>query len=333
MIAINKNIKIIVNYLLGPLVFVFLLFAIYEQLHAKTNWQESLHQIKNAITGPEQWKLWLVFLLMLANWGIEAKKWQLSIAPVQQISWWRAFKATLTGSTMASFTPNRMGEYLGRMLYIEEGKRIQSISLTILCSFSQIIVTMITGCAGIIYLLWHLHHNEMLNVEILHLWLSVLLVIVIAILLFATIFYFRLSWLVKFMKAVRVPEKYLVYVKILEDVDANILLRILFLSFFRYCVFMLQYYLIFSVFGVSLTLFQTFGSISVVFLVMAIVPTFTFLTELGLRWEASIQLVELFSANTVGIFAGSFGIWLINLVVPALAGSLLIVGIKLFKNK
>jgi uncharacterized membrane protein YbhN (UPF0104 family) len=192
---------------------------------------------------------------------------------------------------------------------------------------------MITGCAGIIYLLWHLHHNEMLNVEILHLWLSVLLVIVIAILLFATIFYFRLSWLVKFMKAVRVPEKYLVYVKILEDVDANILLRILFLSFFRYCVFMLQYYLIFSVFGVSLTLFQTFGSISVVFLVMAIVPTFTFLTELGLRWEASIQLVELFSANTVGIFAGSFGIWLINLVVPALAGSLLIVGIKLFKNK
>jgi hypothetical protein len=330
---LNKNIKILINYLLGPLVFLILLFAIYKQLHAKADWRESWQQIKSALTGPEQWKLWLVILLMFANWGTEAKKWQISIAPVQQISWWRAFKATLTGSTMASFTPNRMGEYLGRILYIEEGKRIQSISLTILCSFSQIIVTMITGCAGIIYLLWHLHHHEMLHVGILHLWLRVLLVIVTVIMLLLGIFYFRLSWLVKFMKTLRLPEKYLVYVKILEDVDANILLRILFLSFLRYCVFILQYHLIFAVFGVSLTLFQSFGSISVVFLVMAIVPTFTFLTELGLRWEASIQLVELFSANTIGIFAGSFGIWLINLVVPALAGSLLLLGIKLFKNK
>jgi len=56
------------------------------------------------------------------------------------------------------------------------------------------------------------------------------------------------------------------------------------------------------------------------------------LTELGLRWEASIQVVQLFSVNTVGIFATSFGIWLINLVIPALAGSLLILGIKLFKK-
>lgn len=330
---LNKNIKIIINYFLGPIVFMLLLFAIYKQLLAKTNWRESMQQIKNAISGAQQWKLWLVFLLMFLNWGIEAKKWQLSIASVQQISWWRAFKATLTGSTMASLTPNRMGEYLGRMLYIEEGKRLQSISLTILCSFSQIIVTMVAGCAGITYLLGNLHHNEMLNVEMLHLWLNVLLIIVLAILLLLSIFYFRLSWLVRLMKAFRLPDKYLVYVKILEDVDANILLRILFLSFLRYCVFILQYYLIFSVFAVSLTLVQTFGTISVVFLVMAIVPTFTFLTELGLRWEASIQLVQLLSANTVGIFAGSFGIWLINLVIPALAGSLLILGIKLFKNK
>jgi len=71
----------------------------------------------------------------------------------------------------------------------------------------------------------------------------------------------------------------------------------------------------------------------VVFLVMAIIPTFTFLTELGLRWETSIQVLELFSANTIGIFAASFAIWLINLIVPALIGSLLMLSIKIFKNK
>jgi hypothetical protein len=128
-------------------------------------------------------------------------------------------------------------------------------------------------------------------------------------------------------------EKYKKYIKVREGFGVNILVRILFLSLLRYAVFMIQYQLLFSAFGAGLTGLQVWGGMSVVFLVMAIVPTFTFLTELGLRWEASIQIIELFSGNTVGIFATSFGIWLINLIIPALAGSLLILSIKLFRNK
>jgi hypothetical protein len=44
-------------------------------------------------------------------------------------------------------------------------------------------------------------------------------------------------------------------------------------------------------------------------------------------------VLEVFSANTVGIFAASFAIWLINLVIPALLGSLLIVSTKFFKSR
>jgi hypothetical protein len=330
--VLNKNIKIILNYFLGPIIFLLLLYAIYYQLLQKNNWRESLQQIKEVITSPAQWKIWIVFLLMLVNWGIEAGKWQISISSLQQISFWRAFKATLTGTTMASFTPNRMGEYLGRILYVEEGKRIQSISLTIVCSISQMIVTMLVGCAGVIYLQWHLDDHQIPNAQAFHLALNILFSIVVISFVLLLIIYFRLSWLVSLMNMLRVPDKYLVYVKVLEGLNATILLRILSLSFVRYAVFIMQYYFMFSVFGVSLTLLQTLSSVSVVFLVMAVVPTFTVLTELGLRWEASIQVVQLFSGNTVGIFATSFGIWLINLVVPALAGSLLILGIKLFKK-
>jgi hypothetical protein len=35
----------------------------------------------------------------------------------------------------------------------------------------------------------------------------------------------------------------------------------------------------------------------------------------------------------VGVFAASFAIWLINLIIPALIGSLLILSIKLFKSR
>ena len=70
----------------------------------------------------------------------------------------------------------------------------------------------------------------------------------------------------------------------------------------------------------------------VLFLVLAIVPTVA-LAELGFRGKVSIQLFGLLSANTIGILATAAGIWIINLVSPAIAGSLLILGIRLFRNR
>jgi hypothetical protein len=330
--VLNKNIKLIVNYFLGPVIFLLLLYVIYLQLIQKSNWQGSLQQIEHAFSGPGQWKMWMVFLLMIVNWGLEAKKWQISIAQIQPISFWRAFKATLTGSTMASFTPNRMGEYLGRILYVKKGKRIHSIALNFICSMAQIIITLLIGCWGILYLQFYPHEYVMPGFPAFHMALKILFVLVLLVLVFLVLLYFRLSWLVMLIGWLKLPSKYLVYVKILERVSSSILLRILLLSFLRYCVFIVQYFFLFDVFGVSITWWQTWGSISVVFLIMTIVPTFTLLTELGLKWEASIQVVQLFSGNTVGIFVVSFGIWMINLVIPALVGSLLILGIKFFKK-
>jgi hypothetical protein len=68
------------------------------------------------------------------------------------------------------------------------------------------------------------------------------------------------------------------------------------------------------------------------FLALAIIPTIA-LAELGVRGKLSIFLFGMFSTNTLGIVLTASTIWLINLVVPALAGSLFILGIKIFRNK
>ena len=73
-------------------------------------------------------------------------------------------------------------------------------------------------------------------------------------------------------------------------------------------------------------------AVSVIFLVLAIIPTFA-IAELGIRGKVSLKLLELFSTNSLGITVATASIWLINLVVPAVAGSLLIVSVKIFKNK
>ena len=118
-----------------------------------------------------------------------------------------------------------------------------------------------------------------------------------------------------------------------QNFNFPVLATILFISSIRYMVFILQYFLLFSLFGIPLTGMQVFTGVSVMFVLMAVVPTLTFLTDLGFRWAAGIQIFQVFTLNTAGILAVSLGIWLINLIIPALVGSLLILRIKLFSSR
>lgn len=318
--------------MIGPLVFCLLAWSIYKQLNRQPNWEESFKQIRVAFEGMQVWKFVLVLLLMLINWGLEARKWQLVIMKLQRISLIQCFKAIFTGTTMAFFTPNRIGEYLGRILYIEEGKRIQAISLTIVCSMAQLLVTLIAGIAGMLYLRGIISHSHPVNESLLF-WTNTVLWITILGCLVLTLLFFRLAWLVKAIEMIPKMGKLVSWIRVLDSFNATILWRILSLSIVRYLVFIAQYYLLFDVFNVNLTFAETFASMSVVFLVLAIVPSIAMVTELGVRWKASIELVQFFSTNMIGVLATSLSIWVINLVIPALVGSLLILSIRIFRNR
>jgi uncharacterized membrane protein YbhN (UPF0104 family) len=266
--------------------------------------------------------------LMLVNWGIEARKWQLSLRHLHHISFWRSFRAVFTGTTMAFFTPNRIGEYFGRILYIPDGKRFQAVSLTIVCSMAQLLITLCCGAIGLFFLHAHLESQSTHSASVLF-WLRLVLWGAIAGSILLMLFYFKISWLVRGLERLSLPAKFLKYVQLLEEFNATVLLRILSLSGIRYIVFLLQYYLLFEAFGVSISVWHTVLSVSVMFVVLAIAPTVAFLTDLGIRAKAGIELVQFFSTNVAGILATTLGIWLINLVIPSLIGSLLILGIKL----
>ena len=318
--------------MIGPLVFCLLAFSIYRQLFAQPNWRESFNQLRHAITGAGSGLLISAMALMLVNWGIEARKWQLVIRKIQPISFYQSWKAVHSGLTLAFFTPNRMGEYVGRVLYIQEGKRIQAVSLTIVCSMAQLLVTWLAGIAGIIYLKWYLAQAGSADSGLLF-WMNLVLTVTIAAAITLTLLYFRLSWLVRWIEKIPRIDRLVGWIRVLDDFNATILVRILSLSIARYAVFVGQYYLLFAAFMVPLDVQQVIGSVSVVFLVLSIVPTIAVITELGVRWKASMEVVQIFSSNLAGILATSLAIWIINLVIPALIGSLLILGIKIFNNK
>jgi Lysylphosphatidylglycerol synthase TM region len=326
----TKKIRLFINYFLGPLLFIWLSYSIYQQIKAQPALEESWQHMRDSFSSIMIWNLAAVFLLMLANWGVETIKWKLAVSKVQQVSFFTAFKAILSGVSFSVTTPNRVGEYLGRVLYMEDGNRIKAISLTIAGSISQLIVTLWMGFAGLLILKEPIEKSGMVS----SFWLVMLLYGVLAVSTILTLFYFRLSWLVKWIDKLPGSKRYAWVIEALEGFNATLLLQLLSLSALRFLIFIIQYYLLLRLFEVNVSWAQCWWAVSVSFLIMAIIPTIALFTDLGLRGQVSLKLLGLFSANHLGIGLVSISVWFINLIIPALAGSLLILSIKrVFKQK
>lgn len=309
------------------MIFVLLSWSLYRQLMQQPDLEQRWQQISEAWKQPAAW---LVLGLMLLNWGIEARKWQVLIQHLEPCSWLRAFKAVLAGCSITMLTPNRIGEYGGRILFVEEENRIKAISLTIVGSISQLLVTLTMGCAGLFYLKYlpEGKGNEVLPA----LWDNVLIGLTLVITGFLFLFYLRIGWLVRMMEKIPALQRVVRHIRVLDEFNNIQLLRVFSLSLNRYIVFILQYLLLLQVMQVELALLTGFWLIAVFYLLIAVAPTIGF-AELPLRVTACWALLQYFTSNELGVGAAALGIWLINLVLPAVIGSLLILGVRIVKEK
>ena len=325
---LNKNIKIFFNYFLGPLLFIYLSVSIYRQINRQPDLEHAWQQLKISFLGTGASSLSFIIILMLGNWGIEAMKWKLAIEKIQPISFIKSLKAIFSGVSFSVTTPNRVGEYFGRVLYMKEGNRLKAISLTIVCSISQLLVTLWMGLFGLLVLKKQIEASQMIT----SLWLQLLISGVAITCVLLTLFYFRLSWMVKWIDRLPGSSRFSWLINAIEDFNATLLLKLLSLSIVRFSIFCIQYYLMFRLFGVEVLWWQGFWAISISFLILAVIPSIA-LADLGLRGEVTIKLFGLFSSNVLAITVSTAAMWFINLVLPAIVGSLLILSIKIFANK
>ena len=274
---------------------------------------------------------WLALVFVGVNWGLEARKWQLLVAPLEKLSFATAFKSVLAGCSITMLTPNRVGEYGGRILYLKEEHRLDAIPLTILGSISQLFITLLAGTGGLLYLKFF-HADTRLFSFLPAYTGDVLLCISISAAVFLILVYLRVGPLVRFLSRARFAKKLTAHVILLNSFSRKQLLIILFLSFLRYTVFILQYLLLLEVMQVEIGFITCLMLLTVFYLIMAMAPTIGF-TELPIRAAAGLQLLQLYSNNVLGIQAASLGIWVINLAIPAVIGSLLILGLKIMKDK
>ena len=326
---LNKNIKIFLNYVLGPLLFIWLSYSVFKQIKNQPNLEGSWLNIKASFTDSRVLNFILVFVLMFVNWSLEALKWKISVQGVQPVSFFRSLKAIFSGVSFSVTTPNRTGDYLARVLYMDDGNRLKVISLTILGSISQLLVTIFFGLLGLLILrpgITNMHLSSWME------WIKDLGIIGASLaFVVLTVFYFRIGWLVKWIDKIPAIKKYIWLINELEKTDTTLLMRLLSISMLRYFVFATQYFLLFRFFGVEVNWWQGFWATAIVFFVMAITPTIE-LFEVVKKMYITKEIFAIFTVNTLAIGFVTTTIWFINLVIPATIGSLLILGIKFFKK-
>jgi hypothetical protein len=76
---LTRNSKIFINYFLGPLLFCWLFWSIYQQIAHQPGLKQAWWQIINS-WGTEKLMLVAATLgLMLINWALEAYKWKIAV--------------------------------------------------------------------------------------------------------------------------------------------------------------------------------------------------------------------------------------------------------------
>lgn len=326
---LNKNIKFFLNYVLGPLLFIWLSWSIFNQVKNQSNLEELWLKIKESFNSPLLINLFAVIILMPVNWSLEALKWKLSLQQVQPVSFLKSLQAVFSGVSFSVTTPNRMGEYLGRILYMNEGNRMKVISLSILGSISQLIVTFFFGLTGLLLLKNKIIESGLSGWPA---WINMILTGGTIVLFILTVFYFKLNWLIKRIDKLPGFRKYAWLIIELKKIKATLLLQLLSVSFLRYIVFGLQYILLFHFFDVEVNAWQGFWAIATVFFIMAVIPTIA-LFEIVQKVYVTKEIFTIFTVNALGICLATTTIWFINLVVPAVIGSLFILGLKTFRKE
>jgi uncharacterized membrane protein YbhN (UPF0104 family) len=313
--------------------FAWLAYSIYTQVLTKADLQTSLRQMFSTLKNKGGIALAVVLIGMLFNWGLEARKWQMLVKPLQRISFLRAFSAVLSGVSFSINTPNRIGEYGGRVLYLKNNRsKLKAIAATMVGSFSQLIVTIIFGLIGLMYYISKFTLVKGDNHFASGFWEKILLGVLTVICALIILLYFRLQIIVAIFEKIPFLRKARVFIQIIVRYSAGDLERLLLLSACRYMVFSAQYLILLDSLGVEMHWWQGFLMNAVIYLVMALVPTIA-IAELGLRGKVSLYFMGLLSTNSPAIIAATVGIWCINLLLPAILGSVLLLGIKIFKEK
>lgn len=246
-----------------------------------------------------------VLFLMPVNWMLEAWKWKLAAGQQVKMSFANAMRGVLAGVTTGTATPNRVGEFAGRIFMEKEEDRVPLLFLSFVCSFCQVVITFFAGITGMLLLEDNagLSRNETLFIYV------------------AGLIFCCTPLLLPVL-----PAKWKERTKQLRQFPLTVFSKILFLSALRYAVYVFQFLLIIQMLKPELFCLEILACIMVSYLVVTLIPTFSF-TEVFIRGSIAALIFSAAGFERIGFIAAIL-LWLINVAVPSLVGTVYVFRLK-----
>ena len=303
------------NTIIKLCLFVLFCVVIYNQISVKNDLAAMWTKFKLDSNHFHLGFLFLCLALLPLNVFLESYKWQKLMLPFQKLSHRASFACILAGGFLSIITPARLGDFAGRMLYVEKGNRIKAILATAIGSLSQHLILISLGVMGFIWMGTHI-------LEIDRFWSYTFLVMSIVVFGLLLLIYFNLEASTGFLQKIAWPEKWKKHIDVLNNVSIYTnkdLLKFVGISAVRFCVYSSQYYLLLHFFGAMIPVDIAFSGIAANFLVQSGIPLPPALSVL-LRTEFSLIIWSGFVANPLGIIMATISLWVINLILPAFIG-------------
>ena len=308
----------------------FALFFLFKQLTSKSGVDE--FNIDHVLLQLQQNYLLigLVIFMMLLNWFLESLKWKFLISKIEEVSILRSIRAVFSGITISAFTPNRVGEYAGIVFCLEEADRIQGVLITVIGSMAQLLTTIVFGLIGILLLPNLMPAFDAFLSQIIFAYPIMLFIIILLSVLLVTLF-LNASIFAVILSKLKFLRKFTKYNEVFTFYNSSDLLEVLLYSVARYIVFTTQFFILLQVFAVDVSYIDAIILTTTMLFVISIIPTIA-ITEIGVRGSVALFLFGLVSVNTVGILSATFVMWIINLLLPALIGTIFIFTLKFFRK-
>lgn len=304
MFAIPYKTKQFLFFFVKLLIVVGAIYFSYYQLanNDKLNWDKFLVLLqKNKSFSGISFILFLSFL----NRFLEILKWQNLVRTIKNISISEAVKQVLAALTLGIFTPVGIGEYAGKALYFDKKLTKKIIFLNLICNGIQVIATVFFGIFGLLML----GYSK---------WAMIMLGIIL-------LFIFS-SFLTKNIKIKGYSIKD--FIAQINEIPRQIHQKNIIFGFCRYLVFSHQYYFLFLGFDVSIAYLPLMATITTVYLLASIIPSFQFL-DFAVRGGLSIYFFGLLGVNEWIVVFVTTLMWFLNIVIPSLLGGFYVLNFKL----
>ncbi len=247
----------------------------------------------------------LALLLMPINLLCEATKWKHLLSPLIQRPLISAYYDVFKGLIAAFATPNRLGEFPGRALWMPPSMQIPAITLGFIGSILQILVIFTLGLPAIYYLF---HNITYITQPASYFICGVLLIFII---LAAGLYFSQ-----------RLKSQLKQLLRTISQLAAKHFFIVLIATIVRYAIFSFQLYLMLLCCHIYLSPQQALLAIPAYYFLITFTPSIS-AAEPAIRGSWAMVAFAPFSSNTPGIAMAAILLWIINGVIPLMIGSVL----------